>query len=459
MDTQNDEYNAILNQLTSFPNGATQTEIREALQWPVSYKRTLQRLLGTLVQDQRLIVEGKANRRRYRLPLTDNVRVAELSHDISVKDEIELSADSENIRTIIQQPVHLRVPVEYNRSFLDQYEPNRSFYLSESTRKQLFDIGNSNGDYPAGTYAKQILNRLLIDLSWNSSRLEGNTYTLLETERLLELNEIAEGKDLKDAQMILNHKEAIEFLVDSASEIKVDRRTILNLHAILSNDLLGDPQASGRLRTIPVGIAKSVYKPLNVPQRIVETFQQILDTAQIIKDPFEQAFFLMVHLPYLQPFEDVNKRVSRLAANIPLIINNLSPLSFVGMPIDAYVQGLLGVYELNRVDLLRDVFIWAYKRSCNLYAAKRRELGEPDPFRVRHRILIREAVTSIVLGQLDRQAAIDFIKTVAHKKVPKDEQAKFIEIVEGEILYLNEGNYARFKLRYSEFEAWRSKWK
>ena len=95
-----------------------------------------------------------------------------------------------------------------------------------------------------------------------------------------------------------------------------------------------------------------------------------------IEDPFEQAFFLMVHLPYLQPFEDVNKRVSRLAANIPFIRHNLCPLSFIDVPQQAYVDAMLGVYELNQVELLRDVFVWAYARSCQQYVAVQQNMGQ-----------------------------------------------------------------------------------
>ena len=113
--------------------------------------------------------------------------------------------------------------------------------------------------------------------------------------------------------MILNHKDAIEFLAGSAEEIGFNRHTILNLHALLANNLLADPEATGRLRQIAVGIEKSAFHPLEVPQLIEEYFDQILTTADAITDPFEQAFFVMVQLPYLQPFDDVNKRVSRLS--------------------------------------------------------------------------------------------------------------------------------------------------
>lgn len=244
------------------------------------------------------------------------------------------------------------------------------------------------------------MDRLLVDLSWASSHLEGNTYSLLNTRRLIEEGQVAESKDAAETQMILNHKAAIEFPVDSADELAFNRQTILILHALLSDNLLPDPSASGCLRRIGVGVHHSVYRPLENPQLIDECFQQVVDTAAAIREPFEQAFFAMVHLPYLQPFEDVNKRVSRLAANIPLARHNLCPISFVDVPERAYVDGLLGVYELNRVELLRDVFVWAYERSAQSYAAIRQSLGEPDRFRLRFRNELTEVIgTSCAAGR------------------------------------------------------------
>src|SRR5262249_48218018 len=138
--------------------------------------------------------------------------------------------------------------------------------------------------------------------------------------------------------------------------------------------------SSVTLRKIGLAIGGSVYMPLAVPQLIQECFQQIIVTAAKIQDPFQQAFFLMVHLPYLQPFEDVNKRVSRLALNFPLIRANLRPLSFIDVPEMTYITALLGVYELNRIELLAEVFVLAYERSCLQYSVVRQTLGDPDPF-------------------------------------------------------------------------------
>jgi hypothetical protein len=190
----------------------------------------------------------------------------------------------------------------------------------------------------------------------------------------------------------------------------------------------------------------------------ISCFQQVLDTAEAILDPFEQAFFAMVHLPYLQPFEDVNKRVSRLAANIPLIRRNLSPISFVEVPARTYIDGLLGIYELNKVDLLRDVFVWAYERSSARYAAVQQSLGEPDPFRLRYRRLLKQTVGEIVRGRLDRKSAGARIRLRALESIPEEDRIRFGEVAETELVSLHEGNFARYSLRPSEYAAWREVW-
>jgi hypothetical protein len=231
------------------------------------------------------------------------------------------------------------------------------------------------------------------------------------------------------------------------------------LHAILSQNLLPDSASCGRLRSIPVGIGKSVYHPIAVPQLIEECFDQILLKGQAIKNPFEQAFFLMVHIPYLQPFEDVNKRVSRLAANIPLIRSNFAPLSFVDVPENSYINGLLGIYELNRIDYLRDVFVWAYERSAGLYSTTRKTLGEPDPLRLHYRNLIYITISQIVLEVMDKKTAVAFIRKQSQEKAQKGDQVKVIEAIENELRGLHEGNIARYQIRPSQYKAWAKNWK
>jgi hypothetical protein len=166
----------------------------------------------------------------------------------------------------------------------------------------------------------------------------------------------------------------------------------------------------------------------------------------------------MAQLPYLQPFDDVNKRVSRLAANIPFIKRNLSPLSFTDVPRKLYNEAMLGIYELNDVALLKDVFIWAYGRSAEQYAAVRQSLGEPDPFRFKHRTALRQVVADIVRERLDRKAAATFVTAWAEQNVDADERERFREMAEAELLSLHEGNFARYKVRPSEFKSWQDVW-
>ncbi len=434
--------------------GASVTQIAEALAEPGA-RRTLQYRLRALVDAGRLRLTGDGRAARYHIG-NDKLPAPNTESGAGI---VPLSASGEKVRAYVRQPVAARRPVGYDRAFLDGYRPNSTFYLTSEDRARLAAVGKPQVEVsPAGTYAKQILNRLLIDLAWNSSRLEGNTYSLLDTRRLLDFGEAAEGRGQREAQMILNHKDAIEFLVASAEEIGFNRYTVLNLHALLANNLLADPGAVGRLRHIVVGIDGSTFHPLEIPGLIEECFDQLLATAAAIEDPYEQAFFVMVQLPYLQPFDDVNKRVSRLAANVPLIKANLVPLSFTDVPSDLYTQAMLGVYEMNDTALLRDVFLWAYERSAARYGAVRQSLGEPDPFRLRYREPLRDIVREIVRGAMDRKAARAHLVAIVNDTIPADDRDQFIEIAETELLGLHDGNFARYRVRPSEFAAWQAIW-
>jgi fido (protein-threonine AMPylation protein) len=253
--------------------------------------------------------------------------------------------------------------------------------------------------------------------------------------------------------MILNHKAAIELLVEAPAELHVSRYLLLNLHALLSNNLLPNAYDTGRLRTAPVSVGGTVYMPPAIPQMIEECFDIIVSKAVLIEDPFEQSFFMMVHIPYLQPFIDVNKRVSRLAANIPLIKAGLCPLSFTDVPQQAYVDGTLAVYETNAVALLREVFIWAYRRSCDRFAVVRQTLGPPNMFRLKYRLELQEAVHNVVRDAMTADAAKAYLEKYA-LQIPDDDRREFIAMAMVELRCLHEGNFMRFRVRLSEFERW-----
>jgi Fic family protein len=425
-------------------------------------RRTLQRRLALLVEQGRIQMLGEARSVRYArpLPTVHGVLAAqeEVGDTMRAVGEVYVptSPEGAEIKAYVRQSRSLRPPVGYKLEFLEQYHPNHTAYLAPVLRDQLHAMGRSPADQtPAGTFARDILNRLLIDLSWASSQLEGNTYSRLDTERLIEFGQAAEGKGALETQMILNHKQAIEYLVLDPAHAQLTPETVIALHAFLSDGLMADPAAVGRIRRRAVEIGGSVYLPVALPQRLEELFGIVVQMAAEIQDPFEQAFFLMVHLPYLQPFEDVNKRVSRLAANIPFIRHNLCPLSFIDVPQQAYVDAMIGVYELNRIELLRDVFVWAYERSCQQYVAVKQNLVPPDIFRLRYRQALTEVVAAIVKN--DEAASRDVVSAKMPTAVAELDREHFIQLVLEEFAALHPGNAVRFGIRPLELAAWQEK--
>lgn len=454
------ELKLIVDMIAQYPDGIGMEELVRVMDTGMP-RRTLQRRLAALLEQKLIVSEGMGRGLRYRY-LSQIIGVATTEQakgtdQLAVEIYIPISADGEEIKTYIRQPRHQRKPVSYKNEFLEQYRPNQTAYLPESLRTQLHSLGRSSAEQtPAGTFARDILNRLLIDLSWASSKLEGNTYSRLDTERLIEFGQAAEGKDALETQMILNHKSAIEYLVRDTEHAGVTTETVIALHAFLSDGLMPDPLTCGRIRNRPVEIGGSVYLPIAMPQRLEELFGIVMSMAAEIQNPFEQSFFMMVHLPYLQPFEDVNKRVSRLAANIPLIKHNLCPLSFIDVPQQAYVDAMLGVYELNRIELLRDVFVWAYERSCQQYVAVQQQLIPPDTFRLRYRNELNEIVRAIVRSE--QYASEAAINSCMPKAVAKEDQARFVALTLEEFKTLHVGNAIRFGLRPLEFSAWQERY-
>lgn len=454
--TPQQDLDMLIELISDAPDGMGIDAIEQKLGVDGYQRRTLQRRLALLVAQHRIEMRGERRATRYRRVSEPTGQPDAPSQPLlpaPAEDYVPVSAQGADIRAYVSQPRHLRSPVGYRQAFLEQYHPNHTAYLPAGLREQLHALGRSPADQtPAGTFAKDILNRLLIDLSWASSHLEGNTYSRLDTERLIENGQAAEGKNALETQMILNHKQAIEYLVLTPENAQVQTDTVIALHAFLSDGLMADPAAVGRIRRRAVEIGGSVYLPMALPQRLEELFGIVVQMAAEITDPFEQAFFLMVHLPYLQPFEDVNKCVSRLAANIPFIRHNLCPLSFIDVAQPAYVDAMLGVYELNRVELLRDVFVWAYERSCQQYVAVKQNLVPPDMFRLRHRQALAEVIAAIV--RQGETATAQSVQSKIPPAVPLAEHHHFVQLVLAEFSGLHVGNAVRFGIRPLEFSAW-----
>ena len=414
---------------------------------PVS-KRTLIRRLRELRDAGAIVAHGAARAVQYS-------RVPPAARPAETEDYPPLSQEGDDARTLVRRLKSQKAPVGYNPALLRDYRPGVDWYLPESMRARLHAAGRTpDAARPAGTFARDIYERLLIDLSWSSSRLEGNTYSLLDTKELLAHGTRAEGKSAEEAQMVLNHKKAIELLVDRADDIGFNRYTLLNLHAALSENLLSERGDEGRLRGRPVEIGGTTYVPTGIPQLIVEMFDHFLATATAIPDPFEQSFFAMVHLPYLQPFIDVNKRTSRLAANISLIKSNLCPLSFVDVSERAYVEGTLAIYENQDTSLLRDVFMWAYQRSALRYQVVRASVHQPDPFRLQYRTELSKTIQGVVQSRSHPTDDVIARWMDALDVVQRDREP-FAALARALIDDLHDGVLARYDLRPSEFHAWK----
>lgn len=264
------------------------------------------------------------------------------------------------------QPPGTRAVVQYNPAILREYEPNVTKWLTPEQSKALADIVQGAATTNDASY-RRVMNSLLIDLSYASSRLEDVRITWLDTKSLVELGERPEGLTEKEFRIVSNHKTAIQYICDNRADIDISRGTLLEVHQMLSHGLLGNPGDEGRMRLAPVHFTESAYRPLSIPQRLDEETRLFCDKAAQIEDPFEQSLFTMAMISYLQPFIDGNKRTSRLCMNIPLLKHSLAPFSFTEINRREYTFGLLAFYERGNTAFLAKVFHDTYVRSAPRY--------------------------------------------------------------------------------------------
>lgn len=441
--------------------------IAEAVKmWPDVPRRTLQRGLAQWVDAGEIAPKGQARATRYvsiaPKSLTFSLATGQGLPEGAVwraEEELStgqwpLSPDSKDIRAYLARPWGTRQAVGYQAEFLQAYQPNVTFYLPQPVRAQLHRMGRTGQEpQPAGTYGRAVLDRLLIDLSWASSHLEGNTYSRLDTQALIAHSQQAQGHGVTETQMILNHKAAIELLMDNVDAPQLSRYVLMNLHSALSENLLESAEDEGRLRVHPVQIGQSLYRPPTGQTLLGTLLDQVIAKFNAVQDPFEQAFFAMVHLPYLQPFADVNKRTSRLLANWPLLRANLCPLTFLGVSQEWYTSSMLGVYEMNRVELLRDLFMWAYERSTKEYLTARSSVVEPDLLRLTYRDAIKNMVKNVV--QNPEQDPLALVAEQVALAAPAPQREDLRALVIQELRRLHEGVLARYGLRPPELERWR----
>jgi Fic family protein len=362
-------------------------------------------------------------------------------------------AESLHIIELVRRPIYERAPIAYSDDWFDAYQPNHTFYLSLEKRVELEKVGKrSKKDDPAGTYAHQIFNRLLIDLSYNSSRLEGNTYSLLDTQRLILEGSSPEGKLDEEKIMILNHKEAIRYMVDTAHRLEIAEETICTLHYLLSDGLV-EPKYSGKIRDHGVRIGGSTYIPFESKKQLEIRMSRIIEKGRSIENPYEQSLFLLVHLSYLQAFSDVNKRTARLSANIPLIKQNLVPQLFNDVQRDDYASAMIAIYELHEVLPIIDLYLFSYMRTCRAYDSTIKSL-EFDEVRVRYRQQRRAIIRSIIVNRLSKNQITPFIVDQASKLVKEEDRASFLHGVLIDLKEIDQSRIAGLGITPEELSIW-----
>ena len=273
----------------------------------------------------------------------------------------------EYIQNYLDKPFFEQPKKGYDFSFLGSYEPNVTSFLGEKynilKREYLDKQTLSSYDYKINIRA---IENLLIDLSFSSSKLEGNTYSYLDTEILIKYNNSAEWKTQAETQMILNHKNAIKYILDNRATITYTKSEFQNIHTLLGKWLLLEDYL-WKIRSSEVSIGGSAYTPLDNHFQLSEQFDIFLDKLNAIKNPFEQSLFILVFIPYFQVFMDINKRTSRIGANIPLIKNGLTPFSFLQIQDRDYIDAILAIYEIHNTSLMRDLFVENYLLNMKRY--------------------------------------------------------------------------------------------
>ena len=214
---------------------------------------------------------------------------------------------------------------------------------------------------------KKELERLVIELSWKSSKIEGNTYTLLDTEKLILKNKSAEGKTKQETQMILNHKNAFDFVYKNKMLFKtLTRENLEELHKMLVKGL---GVALG-LRKSSIGVSGSVYRPLDNIYQISEAIEALIKTINQMKTIYTKSIVALIGISYIQPFDDGNKRTSRIMADALLMANDFAPLSYRSLDEKEYKEAVLTFYELNSIVPFKKIFIEQYDFSARNYAVK-----------------------------------------------------------------------------------------
>lgn len=329
-------------------NSASISEIFEIINNEFSLS-TLKREVSALVANGQIKFTGQGKSRKYSVNF-----VAEIFAPINLESYFEKEIDERNIRT------------SFNWELILEILPAVQLFTKEeiSILEKLQNTYLKNKSLLAKEQFNRELERLAIDLSWKSSQIEGNTYSLLETEILLKEKLTAQGKPKDDAVMVLNHKIAIDFLIenkDYLQPLKISK--IEDIHKLLINDLNID----WNIRRSRVGISGTNYQPLDNDYHIREAMEKACDLINLKTNIFEKALLVLLLISYIQPFGDGNKRTARIVSNAILMNNNHCPMSYRTVDSLTYKKAILLFYEQNNLTAFKKIFIDQYKFAVDTY--------------------------------------------------------------------------------------------
>lgn len=323
-------------------------EIFDGLNGLLSYA-TVKRRITSLLDKQYILQSGNGKNSKYSISPAYN-----LFYPIDIESYYRKEIDERNI-----------LP-GYNFSLIPEVLSKVSLFTEEEL-KQLNELQSlflqNISQLTPNEYRKE-MERLGIDLSWKSSQIEGNTYSLLETERLLKEKETAAGKTKEEAIMLLNHKDALDFIVqnpDYLEHLTVAR--IEDIHSILIKELGVDRN----IRNRRVGITGTNYRPIENEFQIREALTQTCDLVNSRSNIFEKSLLVLVLLSYIQAFNDGNKRVARIVSNAILIANHYCPISFRTVDSVDYKKAMLLFYEQNNISAFKQIFIQQFRFAVETY--------------------------------------------------------------------------------------------
>ena len=339
--------NQILEFLKKNPDSSS-NEILQAIEEKKSIA-TIKRILLKLISENLIITIGKSKSTKYKLS-----SFYKLFEQINIEQYYKKEIDE---REIIKS---------FNFSVITEILPNINLFFEDELHKLNLlqkDFTQNISDLDKLQY-KNELERLAIDLSWKSSQIEGNTYSLLETEKLLKEKETAAGKTKEEAVMLLNHKDAIDFIVDNPDYLyPLSVSKIEDIHNILTKELA----VNRNIRKKRVGISGTNYRPIDNEFQIKEALSDMCDLINEKENIFEQALLALILISYIQPFVDGNKRTARIVSNSILINNKFCPISFRTVDSIDYKKAMLLFYEQNNITVFKQIFINQFEFAVKTY--------------------------------------------------------------------------------------------